>query len=74
MLGGVFFHTIIGTLMDTFWIGGISNGQRVYEVTSYEYAMWAIPVAAFIGGIVFLFLKTSRKKDSLQTVLVLEKL
>lgn len=73
MLGGVFFHTIIGTLMDTFWTGEVSNGQRVYEAISYEYAMWAIPVAAFMGGIVFLFLKPLGKKSFLQVVPLLRK-
>jgi MFS family permease len=73
MLGGVFFHTIIGTLMDIFWTGEISEGQRVYEATAFEYAIWTIPVAAFIGGMVFFFLKPSWKKGFVQATPVSEK-
>ena len=73
MLGGVFFHTIIGALMDTFWMGGVSEGQRVYGASAYEYAIWSIPVAAFIGGIVFFFLTSSWKKTFLQTEPFLQK-
>lgn len=68
MVGGVFFHTIIGVLMDTFWTGGISEGQRVYGITSYEYAIWAIPVAAYMGGMLFLSLRLLWKSAPLQTL------
>ncbi|MBP9777356.1 MAG: MFS transporter [Alphaproteobacteria bacterium] len=68
MLGGIFFHTIIGALMDVFWTGGASGGQRVYEAISYEYAIWAIPSAAFSGGLLFLFLRPLGKPVSLRVV------
>jgi len=61
MLGGSFFHTFIGYLMDVFWTGQMLGNQRVYESHAYEYALWIIPMAAFIGGIVFLFLRPSSK-------------
>ncbi|OJX14245.1 MAG: hypothetical protein BGO77_02165 [Caedibacter sp. 37-49] len=57
MLGGVFFHTAIGSLMDIFWTGKVLKDQRVYEATSYECAVWIIPIAAFMGGILFLLFK-----------------
>ncbi len=65
MLGGSFFHTSIGYLMDAFWMGQMLDGQRIYEVHAYGYALSIIPIAACIGGIIVLFLKPSTKvKDS----------
>lgn len=61
MAGGIFFHTLIGVLMDIFWTGGISEGQRIYDATSYKYAIWIIPVAALAGGILFLSLECLKK-------------
>jgi MFS family permease len=62
MLGGCFFHTIIGYMMDLFWMGQTMAGQRVYEAYAYTYALYAIPIAAFIGGIIFLFLRPRVKE------------
>lgn len=61
MLGGSFFHTTIGVLMDTFWTGMTLGGQRIYESHAYNYALWVIPVAAFVGGMTFLFLRPITK-------------
>lgn len=57
MLGGSFFHTIIGVMMDTFWTGTTVGGQRVYEAHAYDYALWIIPITACVGGVLFLFLR-----------------
>lgn len=73
MLGGIFFHTVIGSLMDTFWTGKVLEDQRVYEAVSYEYAIWVIPMAAFLGGIIFLFLKPSLASSSSQKISQLQK-
>jgi len=62
MLGGSFFHTSIGRLMDLFWTGGLSEGQRVYEVHAYTYALGIIPLTAFMGGFIFLCLKPARER------------
>lgn len=67
MLGGIFFHVMIGTLMDTFWSGELENGHRTYTAVSYEYAMWVIPLAAFIGGMLFLFLQPFFKPKTIET-------
>lgn len=61
MLGGTFFHTIIGYMMDLFWMGQTVAGQRVYEAHAYTYALYAIPIAACIGGLTFLFLRPVEK-------------
>jgi len=73
MLGGVFFHTVIGSLMDTFWTGKVLENQRVYEAVSYEYAIWVVPMAAFLGGIVFLFLKSFLASSLSQNISQLQK-
>ncbi|MBY0501469.1 MAG: MFS transporter [Alphaproteobacteria bacterium] len=62
MLGGSFFHTIIGVTMDIFWTGISVGGQRVYEARAYDYALWTIPIAACIGGALFLFLRPKSLK------------
>jgi len=64
MLGGVFFHTIIGSLMDNFWSGGVAEGQRVYDAVAYTYALWVIPIAALVGGITFLMLNFTWRRSS----------
>jgi MFS family permease len=66
MLGGCFFHPIIGYIMDMFWKGQVAEGQRVYEAHAYTYAVSAIPIAACIGGIIFLFLRPTEKGKALQ--------
>lgn len=61
MLGGSFFHTTIGVLMDAFWTGMTLKGQRIYESHAYDHALWIIPATAFIGGMTFLFLRPAGK-------------
>ncbi len=61
MLGGSFFHTMIGVLMDQFWTGEAEGATRLYGAHAYTYALWTIPIAAFTGGAIFLFLKKSGK-------------
>lgn len=52
MLGGSFFHTTIGFLMDLFWTGNWSNGVKIYTIHSYFYALLAIPFFALVGGVI----------------------
>lgn len=55
MLGGSFFHTVIGKVMDLFWTGQLnSSGFKVYGIQAYQYAINIIPLCAIIGsGIIF---------------------
>jgi MFS family permease len=51
MLGGSFFHTIIGLMMDAFWTGMMSHdGVRQYTVESYNIALMIIPLCALLGA------------------------
>jgi len=61
MLGGSFFHSVIGHGMDFFWDGTIVNGVRVYNSYAYTYALSSIPIAAVLGGI-FIFLVSPKRK------------
>lgn len=56
MLGGTFFHSIIGFVMDYFWSGTMSDGAKVYEVDSYKYSLISIPIASLVGALIFLSL------------------
>lgn len=52
MLGGSFFHSLIGSLMDFFWTGSVQpDGLRVYELSVYKSALGIVPVCALIGAV-----------------------
>lgn len=51
MLGGSFFHTTIGLMMDAYWTGTMSDeGVRQYTVESYGIALMIIPLCALLGA------------------------
>lgn len=62
MLGGSFFHSTIGWVMDQFWTGLTTNGIREYTVDSYRYALLIIPISAMIGGIIVAMIGIYKKK------------
>jgi sugar phosphate permease len=61
MIGGSFFHTIIGSIMDRFWTGGMDGLVRVYSLESYEQALMLIPTCAVFGALIVLFIGRKRK-------------
>lgn len=56
MLGGSFFHTLIGKIMDFTWDGTLKvDGLRQYSLASYQHALMVIPVCALFGvGLIYL--------------------
>lgn len=57
MLGGSFFHTVIGYLMDLFWAGTMNpNGVKQYNLVAYHWALLSIPVCAGIGATIVCYL------------------
>jgi len=51
MLGGSFFHTCIGKIMDLFWSGAFNNeGLKQYNLNAYHHALSIIPACALIGA------------------------
>ena len=56
MLGGSFFHTVIGKIMDIFWVGDMSgSGLRVYDVHAYKYALSIVPICACLGSVIVIW-------------------
>ncbi|MDC0344991.1 MFS transporter [Alphaproteobacteria bacterium] len=56
MLGGSFFHTLIGQLMNFFWKGTVQGSARFYEVSTYKWALSAIPCCALLGCVCIFWL------------------
>ena len=57
MLGGSFFHTVIGKLMDIFWVGGLAaDGTKQYSIIAYQSALMLIPIASCVGAIIVCWL------------------
>jgi len=53
MLGGSFFHTLIGKVMDIYWTGAMGeDGVKHYSLEVYQYALSLIPICAMIGAII----------------------
>lgn len=70
MLGGSFFHTLIGKIMDYYWEGNLSQaGLKQYSLQSYHHALLAIPVCALLGTVlIYLLHKRTRKNSEKETV------
>ncbi len=65
MLGGSFFHSIIGRAMDLFWSGAVAaDGVRIYELQAYKSALAIVPIAAVIGAVMVILvgIRVNRKK------------
>ncbi|MBN8828161.1 MAG: MFS transporter [Sphingobacteriia bacterium] len=62
MLGGIFFHTLIGLTLDHFWQGDISNNVKLYSLYEYKIAIAIIPISSIIGGMLVIY--SGLKKDS----------
>jgi len=53
MLGGSFFHTSIGKIMDLFWTGSMNaEDLKIYDLEVYKYALSIIPVCAILGAVI----------------------
>jgi len=48
MMGGIFFHSIIGRSMD--WFEGVGNLSNTYSVSTFTYALMLIPMASIVGA------------------------
>lgn len=65
MLGGSFFHTAIGFVMDSVWTGEAQEGIRQYSIGAYEQALMLIPICALIGAIMVATIGMRRKNRAL---------
>lgn len=63
MLGGSFFHSVIGRMMDVFWTGTVAaDGLRVYDLHVYKNALSIVPIAALAGAFIVCILGFRLKK------------
>jgi hypothetical protein len=63
MLGGSFFHSMIGSLMDFFWTGATAaDGLRFYDLSVYKSALAVVPISALVGAGIVCFVGISIKK------------
>ena len=53
MLGGSFFHSTIGLLMDSYWSGTMgSDGIKLYSLDSFNHALLMVPISALVGTLI----------------------
>ncbi|MFN7038251.1 MAG: MFS transporter [Alphaproteobacteria bacterium] len=57
MIFGLFFHSLIGFIMDYFWSGATLNGQKIYDINQYQLALSIIPLSCLIGAITLIYNK-----------------
>lgn len=65
MIGGSFFHTIIGKIMDKFWNGSMEGLIRVYTLESYQQSLLLIPCCAALGALIVLTIRKSNNRIGL---------
>lgn len=51
MIGGSFFHSSIGHLMDYFQTEALGQSIKTYSLTTFTYSLMLIPIASFLGTI-----------------------
>lgn len=62
MLGGSFFHTVIGKVMDSYWQGQVGeNGLHLYSKIAFQHALVIIPVCALLGALIILVVRHRSK-------------
>jgi predicted MFS family arabinose efflux permease len=63
MLGGSFFHTLIGKFMDMSWQGQYAvDGLKIYHLEAYQHALSVIPVCAILGATIVFLIRLSLNK------------
>lgn len=66
MLGGSFFHSTIGFVLDLNWQQDFANDLRVYQPEAFVIALSIIPVTALIGGLCVYFLEPKAEVKNLE--------
>lgn len=64
MIGGSFFHLLIGSILDKSWTGDLVDGIKDYSANDYAWSLSAIPVCALLGALLILFLQKYRSSSS----------
>ncbi len=63
MLGGAFFHSSIGILMNFFSCGEGLNGIKEYNLESYQKSLIIIPLCSILGAIIIGTIRSMNKKS-----------
>ncbi len=64
MLGGSFFHTIIGKIMDFYWQGQLTaSGSHVYSQNAFQHALVMIPICALFGALIIMCVRYYSKRS-----------
>ena len=63
-LGAAFLQPGIGYLLDSYWVGTMLDGARVYPVAGYQLAMGAITAFAFLGWIGTILLRETHCRNA----------
>lgn len=67
MLGGSFFHTSIGKIMDLFWTGTLSKSEvKIYDLSTYTYALSLIPACAIVGSVMIYLVSIRLKRKNVR--------
>lgn len=66
MLGGSFFHTMIGKIMELSWQGQYAaDGLKTYHLDAYRHALCVIPICAVLGSIIVVLVSLRLKNRRL---------
>lgn len=65
MLGGAFYHSLVGYVLNKLWDGTISDGLKVYSAENYGKALTLIPFGCFIGALCIFALSKNFKRSAL---------
>ncbi len=65
MLGGSFFHSSIGRLMDFFEMSPMVDGVTVYSASTYTCALAIVPIASLLGSVLVWLSKRKNKRELL---------
>ncbi|APR99566.1 hypothetical protein BCY86_01875 [Pajaroellobacter abortibovis] len=60
MLGGSFFHSAIGWIVDRYGQGSMQEGVWVYHAHAYAMGLWTIPCSAVLGASILFSLRPPR--------------
>lgn len=64
MMGGSFFHTAIGKIMDLFWTGQLNTeGLRIYNLEVFQTALSIVPLCAAAGAILACLVAVKVKRN-----------
>jgi hypothetical protein len=67
MLGGLFFHTMIGFVLNMFRMQESSIGLDDNDFKSYAIALSIIPISSMIGALMLFFIKNKFKNKNVRS-------